>query len=137
MVDANVATHDGIRALGAKVVYGDLSNQETLRIARLDQAEIVLSAVPDELLQRTPNETLVRGVRSIKAEAVIFATASKAADIPALEKAGATYVFVPPLETSLAVLPALFAALNGDLDGFVEAREREHGSIALREEPLR
>jgi Kef-type K+ transport system membrane component KefB len=136
VVDTNLAIHDGIRALGAKVVYGDLSNQETLRLARLDQAELVLITVPDELLQRTSNETLVRAARAINPEAIVFATASKAADVPTLEKAGATYVFVPPIETSLAVLPALFAALNGDLDGFVEAREREHGSVALREEPL-
>ncbi len=134
VVDINVQTHRDIRELGARVVYGDAGNPETLRHARVDTAELVISTVPDELLKRTSNEAIVKAVRSVAPEVAIFACASRADRCEQLYAAGANYVYMPSVETANGVLSAAAAALGGKLDDFRAIREAACGPLTERKE---
>jgi voltage-gated potassium channel Kch len=136
VIDFNVALHDQIRAVGAQVIYGDISNPETLKHARVGDAELVLSTVPDELLKKTSNATITRAVRAISPHAVIIAHATRVRDVPALHEAGATDVFMAPVEAATALLPAVRAALNGNIEGYLRAKVVEHGTLQHRSHVL-
>jgi hypothetical protein len=51
-------------------------------------------------------------------------------------EAGADYVFSWRNETSLGLVPAVFAALNGDLQGFLQTRRLEAGETLLQRQEV-
>ena len=134
VVDINVQTHDAIRELGARVVYGDAGNVETLRHAHVDTAELVISTVPDELLKRTSNEAIVKAVRAVAPSAQIFACASRADRVKELYEAGASYVYMPSVETANGVMSASAAGLIGKLQDFRATRDAACGPLTERKE---
>lgn len=129
VVDTNVQTHAAIRELGAHVVYGDIGNLDTLRHAHIEHAALVICTIPDELLTRTSNEAVVKVVRSLAPNAIVFACGSQAQDVEALYTAGANYVYMPPVEVANGVLAAASAALSGQLDDFRRAHDAGSGDI--------
>ncbi|MFT3925625.1 MAG: cation:proton antiporter [Myxococcales bacterium] len=132
VVDTNVQTHAAIRELGARVVYGDAGNPETLRHAHVETAALIISTVSDELLRGTSNEAIVRAVRSVSKDALVFACASRAKQVDVLLAAGANHVFLPAAETANGVLAAAASALAGQLDDFRAKRESATGSMTGR-----
>lgn len=136
VVDTNTALHPKIKRLGAKVVYGDIASAEVLRHAGVDAAEVIVSTVPDEMLKGTTNQQLVRSLRTLAPNAVIIANATQVSKVAPTRKAGADYVFRPASEIALGALPAIYAALNGNLGSFAEAMEEEHGKLEERTEVL-
>jgi len=132
VVDFNVALHDHIRRVGARVVYGDISSPDTLLHTGVAEAELVISTVPDELLKKTSNVQIAKLVRGLNPRAVIITHATRVADIDAHLAAGADDVFVPAVEAARAVMPALRAALEGELAAYVRARQLDHGFLRDR-----
>jgi voltage-gated potassium channel Kch len=132
VVDFNIAVHDTIRATGARVIYGDISNQPTLQHSGIAQAELVISTVPDELLRKTSNAQVARMVRSMNPEAMIITHATRIADIDGQLAAGANDVFVPSVEMAQAILPAVRAVGTGELAQHVHGRTTVHGSLRER-----
>ena len=53
---------------------------------------------------------------------------ARASDLPALRAAGADHAFRPPAEIAIGLVPAIFAALDGDLRAFVESYQQQHGA---------
>jgi Kef-type K+ transport system membrane component KefB len=136
VVDTNMAVHDEIRRRGARVVYGDIANAEVLRHAQVGDAEVIVSTVPDEMLQGTSNEHLARALRAIAPRAVIIASCTRASQVAALRAAGADHVFRMPAEVAWGILPVVYAALNANLASFLEARAEERGGDATAVEVL-
>jgi Kef-type K+ transport system membrane component KefB len=136
VIDINVATHERIRELGAKVLYGDISSAAMLEHAKAHHAEIVLSTVSDELLKNTTNARIAQTVRSINPDAALIVHATRLADVDELLRSGATDVFVPPVDTAAAILPAVEAALNGELEAYMRGRELVHGDLQKRRHAL-
>jgi Kef-type K+ transport system membrane component KefB/Trk K+ transport system NAD-binding subunit len=134
VVDINVHTHAAIRELGARVVYGDAGHPETLRHAHVETAELVISTVPDELLKRTSNEAIVKAVRAVAPNVTIFACASRSDRAAQLYAAGATYVYMPSVETAHGLLSAASAALASQLEDFCRTREASGGPLSERKE---
>lgn len=130
VVDTNVQTHAAIRELGARAVYGDAGNPETLRHAHVETAKLVISSVPDELLRGTSNEAIVRAIRKVSQDALVFASASRSEDVEVLRHAGANYVFMPAAEIASGVLSAAAAALQGKLEDFRTTRAAESGALS-------
>ncbi len=137
VVDFNVSLHERIRAVGAKVKYGDLANPETLHHAGVDKAEVVVLTVPDDLLRGTDNRKLVEAVRRINPQAIIIANAVSFPDCQAIYEAGANYVFLSRLDTARELGRAVGEALNGNLAPYRTVRETEDGKPAGRQEVLR
>lgn len=134
VIDFNVAIHDQIRARGPTVVYGDIANPATLGHAA--HADVIICTISDDILKGITNLELTRQLRKLAPEATLLVNAVRLKDIPALYAAGADYVFSWRTEASVGVVPAICAALNGDMLGFIDTRERELGKAAERNEVL-
>lgn len=136
VIDFNVALHDRIRAVGAHVEYGDLSNPDTLHHAGVDRAEVVVSTVPDDLMRGIDNRRLVETVRKLNPKAIIIANAVNLADADAIYEAGADYVFLSRIDTAAALAEAIGMALNGTLTEYRAERETQLGRPGTRSEVL-
>lgn len=137
VVDFNVSLHDAIRNEGARVLYGNLANTETLHHAALDRARVIVLTIPDEMLVGTNNRKLVRAVREISPDAAIIACATRLDEIETLYKAGADYVYVPRLEASKSLSEAIGFALNGQISHYREDEEAKIFPPQLRDEVFR
>jgi len=134
VIDINIGAHAALRELGAHVVYGDAGSAEALHHAHVEHAELVISTVPDELLRRTSNAAIVRAVRSVAPKATVFACASRASAVAELYSAGASYVFMPSVETANGVCEAAEAALSTQLDDYRAKRDASCGPLEERAE---
>jgi Kef-type K+ transport system membrane component KefB len=95
VVDFNPQVLRRLPRHGIKVVYGDVSNPETLQHAGIDEAKIVISTISDELLVGTDNLKLIDQLQKIAPEARIIVTAENPSRALALYNAGADYVYLP------------------------------------------
>jgi Kef-type K+ transport system membrane component KefB len=132
VLDLNVGTHAAIRELGARVVYGNVGSAEALRHAHVERAELVISSVPDELLRGTSNEAIVRAVRSVAPNATVFACASSAQAVTKIYQAGASYVYMPSVETANGLCDAAEAALGALLADYRARRDASCGALEER-----
>ncbi len=134
VIDINVSIHDRIRERGPQVAYGDIANPATL--SGLAGADVIISTISDDILKGTSNLQLTKQLRKLAPDATLIVNALRLRDIPELYAAGADYVFSWRTEASAGVVPALCAALNGSLEGYVEGRNREFGDPTARDEVL-
>lgn len=108
VIDFNLKNHSKIKAAGVKVVYGDISNPETLRCAGVAGAKIVISSVSDMFLRNTSNRDLLDTVKVINPEILFIATADNIQSEQELTGSGAFVCISPHSEAS----PAYFAAIK-------------------------
>jgi Kef-type K+ transport system membrane component KefB len=95
VVDFNPRVFQRLPRHGIKVVYGDVSNPETLHHAGIGEAKIVLSTIPDDILVGTNNLRLIDRMKKIAPQARIVVTAASPSRALTLYKAGADYVYLP------------------------------------------
>lgn len=116
VVDFNPVVFSSLSARGLHVVYGDISNVDTLLHAGVANAEIIILSVPDSLLKGANNEKLVRHVRSLNTTAKVIATADFLSDVRDIYAAGADYVTVPRISDARELLSAIEAVDDSLLD---------------------
>jgi Kef-type K+ transport system membrane component KefB len=116
VVDFNPNVYQTLRSRGLHVIYGDISNVDTLLHAGIGKSEMIILSVPDSLLKGATNEKLVRHVRALNPAALIVATADLLADVDALYEAGASYVTVTRLSDAHELFTVIEAAQAGLLD---------------------
>ena len=133
VVDFNPNVFRNLANRGLHVIYGDISNVDTLVHAGIGNAEIIILSVPDALLKGADNEKLVRHVRTLNASAKIVSTADMLASINDLYAAGADYVTVPRLTDAQELFKVIAAVDNGLLD---EKRAEIDAQLAERREVL-
>lgn len=97
VIDFNPLVFRTLSDRGMHVIYGDISNVDTLVHAGIGKAEIIILSVPDFLLVGADNEKLVRHVRALNPDARIVATADLLSGVADLYEAGADYVTVTRL----------------------------------------
>jgi Kef-type K+ transport system membrane component KefB len=95
VVDFNPLTLEEVRAKGICGMFGDISSLETLKLAHLERAQIILSTIPDLLLRGIDNLGLVRLCRAVAPHAAIVATANDERHERRLRSEGATFVVRP------------------------------------------
>ncbi|UFS74357.1 cation:proton antiporter [Tardiphaga sp. 37S4] len=133
VVDFNPNVFRTLVGRGQHVIYGDISNVDTLVHAGVGKAEIIILSVPDSLLKGANNEKLVRHVRSINPTAKIISTADVLGDVSDIYAAGADYVTVPRLSDAHALYEVIEAADQGLLD---DKRAEMDAQLAERREVL-
>jgi voltage-gated potassium channel Kch len=114
------------------VVYGDISNVDTLTHAGVGKAEIIILSVPDSLLKGANNEKLVRHVRSLNPTAKIIATADLLADVDDQYQAGADYVTVTRISDARELYKVIQTADQGllpDMRAEMDASLRERKEV--------
>jgi voltage-gated potassium channel Kch len=116
VVDFNPNVFRTLTERGIHVVYGDISNIDTLIHAGVGKAELIILSVPDSLLKGANNEKLVRHVRSINPAAKIVSTADLLHDVDDLYAAGADYVTVTRISDAHELFKVIEAADKRLLD---------------------
>ncbi len=96
-----------------RVIYGDISQRDTLLHAGVEHAEVLICTVPDSVLKGINNERLVRLLRSLNPTAKIIATAEVLSQAEFLLQAGADYVSLARLREADDLLQAVRAATEG------------------------
>jgi len=133
VVDFNPNVFRTLTERGIHVIYGDISNIDTLLHAGVGNAEIIILSVPDSLLKGANNEKLVRHVRSMNPNAKIISTADLLADVKDIYAAGADYVTVTRITDAEELYKVIDAADQGLLE---EKRAEMDGLLAERREVL-
>jgi Kef-type K+ transport system membrane component KefB len=133
VVDFNPNVFRTLTDRGLHVIYGDISNVDTLVHAGVEKAEVIILSVPDSLLKGANNEKLVRHVRTLNPTAKIIATAELLSDVADLYEAGADYVTVPRLSDAHELFTVIEAADAGLLD---DKRAEMDAQLSERREVL-
>ena len=121
VIDFNPLVFRTLTDRGMHVVYGDISNVDTLVHAGVGKSELIILSIPDSLLKGADNEKLVRHVRSLNPTAKIVATAEILADVNDLYEAGADYVTV----TRLSDAHELYKVIEAVQAGLLEDKRAE------------
>jgi Kef-type K+ transport system membrane component KefB len=116
VIDFNPLVFRTLTDRGMHVVYGDISNVDTLVHAGVGKSELIILSIPDSLLKGADNEKLVRHVRSLNPTAKIVATAEMLANVGDLYEAGADYVTVTRLSDAHELYKVIEAAQAGLLE---------------------
>jgi Kef-type K+ transport system membrane component KefB len=133
VIDFNPLVFRTLTDRGMHVVYGDISNVDTLVHAGVGKSELIILSIPDSLLKGADNEKLVRHVRSLNPTAKIVATAEILANVGDLYAAGADYVTVTRLSDAHQLYKVIEAAQAGLLD---EKRAETDALLSERREVL-
>jgi Kef-type K+ transport system membrane component KefB len=133
VIDFNPLVFRTLTDRGMHVVYGDISNVDTLVHAGVGKSELIILSIPDSLLKGADNEKLVRHVRSLNPTAKIVATAEILANVGDLYGAGADYVTVTRLSDAHELYKVIEAAQAGLLD---EKRAETDALLSERREVL-
>ncbi len=133
VIDFNPNVFRTLADRGLHVIYGDISNVDTLVHAGVGKAELIILSVPDSLLKGADNEKLVRHVRTLNPTAKIVATADLLADVADLYAAGANYVTVTRISDAQELYTVIEAAAAGLLD---DKRAEMDAQLAERKEVL-
>ena len=95
VIDFNLEVLKELGDRNVKGVFGDISSMDTLDHAHVAKAEIIFSTIPDMLLKKTCNLSLVKTCRTLAPNAVIVATADSTQQMEELKKNGANEVLLP------------------------------------------
>lgn len=110
VIDFNPVVNKELRRRGVRVIYGDISQRDTLIHAGIEKAEIILITLPNMVLKGTTNLRLVQQLRELNPTAQIVAHAEQLKEVPRLYEAGANYVNVPRIIEAQDLFAALKAA---------------------------
>ena len=113
VVDFNPNVFRALVQRDIHVVYGDISNVDTLVHAGVGKAEIIILSVPDSLLKGANNEKLIRHVRALNPTAKIISTADLLSDVGDQYAAGADYVTVTRLSDAQELFNVIKVAEQG------------------------
>lgn len=131
VIDFNPHVNEQLRQRGVDVIYGDISQRDTLLHAGLGHAEVIVCSLPNSLLKGATNLKLLRQVRSLNPTAQVIVHAERLADVPALYAAGADYVVAPRLLEADHLLDLVGAARDRRLG---QHRDQQLQTISGRDE---
>jgi len=134
VVDFNPQVYHALEQRRVKVVYGDISNIQTLHHAGLEAVKIAVSTITDEILVGTNNRRLIDEVKKLAPHAKIIVIAQSNTQALELYQAGADYVLRPNIATANQLLPVIERLLRGE-DAIIKEEELE--KLARREEILK
>jgi Kef-type K+ transport system membrane component KefB/DNA-binding NarL/FixJ family response regulator len=124
VVDFNPVVYEALKRRGVHVVYGDVSQRDTLMHAGAEQAALFVCTVPESLLKGITNEKLVRQLRELNPQARIIVTTDVLGNVANLRRAGADHVCLPRVEVARELCAAVQAATDGLLEHKQAAMEQ-------------
>jgi Kef-type K+ transport system membrane component KefB len=125
VVDFNPHVNVELRRRGVRVIYGDVSQRDTLIHAGVGQAAIIICTLPNTVLKGTNNLRLLQQLREINATAQIIMHAELFGDVPKLYATGASYVCVPRLVEAVDLFGLVQAARQNELEQKRKQLDRE------------
>jgi Kef-type K+ transport system membrane component KefB len=113
VIDFNPNVNTELRQRQIPVVYGDITQRDTLLHAGIGSAEVIVCSLPNSILRGATNLKLLQQLRGLNPSAKIIMHAELFPDIEKLYAAGADYVSVPRLIEAQELRRVLEAALSG------------------------
>ncbi|MBD3166111.1 sodium:proton exchanger [bacterium] len=133
VIDFNPVVKQHLDKIGVANVYGDIGDINTLHHAEIEEAEVVLSTIPDPILKGVSNEKFIHIVQELAPGAKIFVTSERPSQTLKLYQVGADYVIQPSKMAGTSVYYAVDNALRGDLEAL---KEKEINFVSKRQEVL-
>lgn len=115
VIDFNPRVHDELRRRGVRVLYGDITQRETLAHAGVQDAQVIVCTLPNTVLRGGTNLSLLRQLREINPQAQIIVHSNLLAEVPLLYAAGASFVSLPRLTEASELRATIAAACQGTL----------------------
>jgi len=133
VVDFNPVVYRGLLDRQVRVVYGDISNMQTLHHAGLEHIKIAISTITDDILVGTNNLKLISEIKSLSPLARVIVTAESNSRAQKLYEAGADYVLRPNKAAAQQLLPVVERLLRGEQ---TLVKDEETEKLAHRDEIL-
>jgi Kef-type K+ transport system membrane component KefB len=133
VIDFNPAVFSELRRRGIGSLYGDISHMETLHHAKIHDAKLVVSTIPDNILKGTDNERLLRQIRQLCPHARAIVTADTPQRALELYERGANFVFLPRLHSASFMASTIE---EGFKEGFKQVRAEQIEHLKMRKEVL-
>jgi Trk K+ transport system NAD-binding subunit len=118
---------------GIATLYGDIAHMETLHHAKIHDAKLVVSTIPDQILKGTDNARLLRKIRQLCPQALAIVTADGPQRALELYKLGADFVFIPRIHSSAQIAQIIQMGLRY---GLSQEREEQIAQLSVRNEVL-
>jgi Kef-type K+ transport system membrane component KefB len=136
VIDFNPEIFKSLQSLGIKIIYGDISNLETLHHAGIQDVKIVVSTIPDTILVGTDNLRIIRLMKEICPHAKIIVTAESSGRALKMYSEGADYVFVPSILSAKNLMGAVSMFLKNDQDEVESFVDGEMEMLRNRQEVM-
>ncbi len=133
IVDFNPVVIAELRRRRISVVYGDITQRDTLLHAGIASAEIIICSVPNTLLKGATNLRLLQQLRQLNQTAQIVMHAEWFADVRKLYAAGADYVSLPRQIEAQQLFDVIVAARDRRLE---EKRREQALKLIDRDEVI-
>jgi Kef-type K+ transport system membrane component KefB len=133
VIDFNPQVYSELRRRGIDCLYGDIAHIETLHHAKIHDAELVVSTIPDNILKGTDNLRLLRQARQLCPRARVIVTADGTQRALELYDLGADFVFIPRIHSSAQMAQIIEVGLREGLD---EIRTEQIEHLRMRNEVL-
>ena len=133
VIDFNPVVYSELGRRGIECLYGDVAHMETLHHAKIHDAELVVSTIPDHILKGTDNERLLKKIRQLCPHAKAIVTADSPRRALELYDLGADFVFIPRIHSSAQVAEVIESGLR---EGLENVRADEIERLSVRDEVL-
>ncbi len=130
IIENNLERVDELNQLGVITLYGDASNSEVMRYARLDAARLLVVTTPYD----PSNQMIVSAARDQNPGLMIISRAASEQGIDALSQGGAQVVIQPELEGGLHLLRHTLLELGFPLEEvhkYAEAVRADHYDVQV------
>ena len=113
VVDFNPDVRAGLEQRMVHTIYGDISHADTLHHAKVPEAKVILSTIPDSVLKGTSNIRILRQLRAMAPAARIIVTSEILEHAREMYLEGAAYVLIHRFVGATHLAPIVFAAESG------------------------
>ena len=126
VVDFNPEVRAGLKERMVHLIYGDISHADTLHHAKVPEAKVILSTIPDSVLKGTSNVRILRQLRAMAPSAQIIVTSEVLEHAREMYLEGAAYVLIHRFVGAAHLAPIVFTAEHGAVTGVTD-----HGATEL------
>jgi Kef-type K+ transport system membrane component KefB len=126
VVDFNPEVRHGLELRRVHVIYGDISHADTLHHAKVPEARVILSTVPDSVLKGTSNVRILRQLKAMAPDARIIVNSDVLEHAREMYGEGASYVLIPRFVGATHLVPVVLAAEKGGGGDYAD-----HGATSL------
>ncbi|HEX7771624.1 MAG TPA: cation:proton antiporter [Pyrinomonadaceae bacterium] len=133
VIDFNPMVYGELQRRRIACIYGDVAHMDTLHHAKIHDAELVISTIPDQILKGTDNERILKKIRQLSPHAKAIVTADGPQKALDLYARGADFVIIPRLHSAAQIAQIIESALR---DGLKEVRDEQLEQLRIRNEVL-
>ncbi|HLL60579.1 MAG TPA: cation:proton antiporter [Candidatus Nitrosocosmicus sp.] len=127
-IDYNFDTVEKNKAQGVNIIYGDPTDISILDYAQVDEAKVLISALPEQFAQ----ETIILNAQKLNPKITIISRVHQHRDAQRLLDLGVDIVVQPEFEASISIIKKLlhtFKSSKDEIVGHVKRIKIEEGMV--------